>query len=366
MTLRTTRSEIGAAEALAQSQVDLAATSLEALLRFGIRDGQNPRLLFGLTAAPPVALVVDAAHGRLRTVADLVGQRVALSAPGAAEHTWLTLLLARARLTPAQIQLTSVGAHGLDRALMTGEVRAALVPEPVASRVLGERRATLLADLRTPVATQKALGVPTVSAAIFVRAERRPGERELAAFTRGLLAAEERLGAEAKARAVAASVPKAVILAADTMVVIDGEALGKPEDTADAMAMLRRLRGREHEVMTGVAVIDHRGTRAWTDTAVSRVVMARYSDAVIERYAASGAPLDKAGGYAIQDLDGTLVDAVIGSYTNVIGLPLGLTGRLLASEGKGAVTAYFKNTAENGSKQELKLSFSVEGKVTVK
>jgi len=139
--------------------------------------------------------------------------------------------------------------------------------------------------------------------------------------------------AEAKARAVAASVPKAVILAADTMVVIDGEALGKPEDTADAMAMLRRLRGREHEVMTGVAVIDHRGTRAWTDTAVSRVVMARYSDAVIERYAASGAPLDKAGGYAIQDLDGTLVDAVIGSYTNVIGLPLGLTGRLLASAG---------------------------------
>jgi len=210
VTLRTTRSEIGAAEALAQSQVDLAATSLEALLRFGIRDGQNPRLLFGLTAAPPVALVVDAAHGRLRTVADLVGQRVALSAPGAAEHTWLTLLLARARLTPAQIQLTSVGAHGLDRALMTGEVRAALVPEPVASRVLGERRATLLADLRTPAATQKALGVPTVSAAIFVRAERRPGERELAAFTRGLLAAEERLGAEATGD-LATKLPKNVV-----------------------------------------------------------------------------------------------------------------------------------------------------------
>ena len=139
--------------------------------------------------------------------------------------------------------------------------------------------------------------------------------------------------AEAKARAVAASVPKAVILAADTMVVIDGEALGKPEDTADAMAMLRRLRGREHEVMTGVAVIDPRGAPAWIDTAVSRVVMARYPDAVIERYAASGAPLDKAGGYAVQDLGGTLIDAVIGSYTNVIGLPLRLTARLLASAG---------------------------------
>src|SRR5207247_823879 len=74
VTLRATRSEVGAAEALAQSQVDLAATSLEAFLRFGIREGQNPRVVFGLTAAPPVALVVDAAHGRLRTVADVAAQ----------------------------------------------------------------------------------------------------------------------------------------------------------------------------------------------------------------------------------------------------------------------------------------------------
>ena len=73
--------------------------------------------------------------------------------------------------------------------------------------------------------------------------------------------------------------------------------------------------------------------RAWTATEISCVVMARYPDALIERYAASGAPLDKAGGYAIQDLDGVLVDAVVGSYTNVIGLPLGVTARLLASAG---------------------------------
>ena len=135
--------------------------------------------------------------------------------------------------------------------------------------------------------------------------------------------------AEVKARTVAPSAPAAVILAADTMVVIDGEALGKPADPAEAVAMLRRLRGRAHEVMTGLAVIDAHG-RTWTATEVSRVVIARCPDALIERYAASGAPLDKAGGYAIQDLDGVLVDAVIGSYTNVIGLPLGLTARLLA------------------------------------
>ena len=210
VTVRATRSEVGAAEALAQSQVDLAATSLEALLRFGIRDGQNPRVLLGLTAAPPVALVVDAAHGRLRTVADLSGQRVALSAPGAAEHAWLTFILARARLTPAQVHLTSVGTQGLERALMSSEVRAAFVPEPVASRLLAERRAMLLADLRTPAASQKTLGVSTVSAAIFVRAERRPGERELAAFTRAILAAEERLGTDA-AGDLAAKLPKNVV-----------------------------------------------------------------------------------------------------------------------------------------------------------
>ena len=194
VTLKTTRSEVGAAEALAQSQVDLAATSVEALLRFGIRDGQNPRLVLGLTAAPPVALVADAGRGaRVRSVGDLGGQRVGLSAPGASEHAWLTLLLARARLTPAQVHVISVGARGIERALMSGEVHAVLAPEPTAARLLAERRTALLADLRTPAAALQALGVSTVSAAVFVRAERRPGERELAAFSRAILAAEERL-----------------------------------------------------------------------------------------------------------------------------------------------------------------------------
>jgi septum formation protein len=139
--------------------------------------------------------------------------------------------------------------------------------------------------------------------------------------------------AELKARAVAASQPSRVVLAADTMVILDGEALGKPADAATAVAMLQRLRGREHEVMTGVAVLDGRTARMWTGTEESRVVMARYPDAVIERYVDSGAPLDKAGGYAVQDFDGALVDAVVGSYTNVIGLPLRLTVRLLTSAG---------------------------------
>jgi hypothetical protein len=81
VTVRPTRSEVGAAEALAQSQVNLAATSLEALLRFGAREGQSPRVLLGLTAAPPVALVVSTSHaGRVRNLGDLSGLRVGISA----------------------------------------------------------------------------------------------------------------------------------------------------------------------------------------------------------------------------------------------------------------------------------------------
>jgi septum formation protein len=137
--------------------------------------------------------------------------------------------------------------------------------------------------------------------------------------------------AETKAAVVAAKDPSSVVLAADTMVIVDGEALGKPASPADAIAMLRRLRGREHEVMTGVAVVHAAGKHAWRSTEVSRVIMARYGDALLEEYVRSGAPLDKAGAYAVQDLDGRLVDAVAGSYTNVIGLPLGLTARLLTA-----------------------------------
>jgi len=136
-----------------------------------------------------------------------------------------------------------------------------------------------------------------------------------------------------KARAVAARVGAGVVLAADTVVVIDGAVLNKPAAPEEARDMLVRLRGREHEVVTGVAVVDAGTGQAASSTAVSRVLMAAYPDATIAAYVASGAPYDKAGGYAIQDLDGRLVDGVIGSYTNVVGLPLEATRRLLAAFG---------------------------------
>ena len=140
-----------------------------------------------------------------------------------------------------------------------------------------------------------------------------------------------------KARAVAARATQGVVLAADTVVVIDGMVLGKPADPEEARGMLRRLRGRGHQVITGVAVVDAATGRAESTAVVSRVVMAAYPDATIAAYVASGAPFDKAGGYAIQDLGGTLVDGVVGSYTNVVGLPVDATRRLL--ERCGVVSA---------------------------
>ena len=136
-----------------------------------------------------------------------------------------------------------------------------------------------------------------------------------------------------KARAVAARAGEAVVLAADTVVVLDGAALGKPADPEEARAMLRRLRGREHKVITGVAVVDTRTGREASLAVVSRVRMAVYSDTTLESYVASGAPLDKAGAYAIQDLGGALVERLAGSYTNVVGLPVEETRRLLADFG---------------------------------
>jgi septum formation protein len=128
-------------------------------------------------------------------------------------------------------------------------------------------------------------------------------------------------------------VGEGVILGADTVVVVDGEVLGKPVDPADARAMLRRLQGREHEVITGVAVVDARTGRSGARAVVSRVRMAEYGEPEIERYVATGEPLDKAGAYAIQGQGGALVAGLEGSFSNVVGLPLEETAGLLAAFG---------------------------------
>ena len=97
--------------------------------------------------------------------------------------------------------------------------------------------------------------------------------------------------------------------------------------------MLRALRGREHEVITGVALVEAPSGREETAAVVSRVLMRGYSEAEIEGYVASGEPFDKAGAYAVQAAGGALVEKVDGCYTNVVGLPLTTTRRLLVGSG---------------------------------
>ena len=134
--------------------------------------------------------------------------------------------------------------------------------------------------------------------------------------------------------------PDGVIIAADTIVVIDGIVLNKPVDTTEARKMLRQLAGREHFVYTGMALIDGREQQA-TRFAIERstVTIAALHDDAIAAYVATGEPLDKAGAYGIQGIGGTLVRAVEGSYTNVVGLPLTPIYNLLAERGFAGMTA---------------------------
>ncbi|MBO3275071.1 Maf family protein [Pseudomonas schmalbachii] len=118
------------------------------------------------------------------------------------------------------------------------------------------------------------------------------------------------------------------VLGADTTVILDGRILGKPVDRDDSLAMLRALSGREHEVLTAVAVADR--NRCEARVVGSRVFFREISEAEAEAYWATGEPLDKAGGYAIQGLAAVFVSRVEGSYSAVVGLPLCETAELLA------------------------------------
>lgn len=139
--------------------------------------------------------------------------------------------------------------------------------------------------------------------------------------------------AEAKARAVAARHPAAMVLGADTTVVVDGDILGKPADDGEARAMLARLQGRAHQVLTGVALI--RGNWSRVDVATTDVWFAPMSAAEIDAYVASGEPMDKAGAYGIQGLASRYVSRIDGSYANVVGLPVAMVSALMAEYPRG-------------------------------
>jgi septum formation protein len=120
------------------------------------------------------------------------------------------------------------------------------------------------------------------------------------------------------------------VLGADTTVVVDGTILGKPAHEGEAIAMLLRLAGRTHQVMTGVALV---AGEELTALNISEVTFRAISPAEAIAYWASGEPLDKAGGYAIQGLGAVFTRELRGSYSSVMGLPLFETGQLLARAG---------------------------------
>ena len=123
------------------------------------------------------------------------------------------------------------------------------------------------------------------------------------------------------------NLPQKPALAADTTVVFDGEIVGKPDDAEHAARMLRALAGREHQVLTAVAVAMREQIE--TQISVSSVWFRELSDAEIRRYCAGGEPLDKAGAYAIQGRAGAFVTRINGSYSGIMGLPLAETVELL-------------------------------------
>lgn len=129
-----------------------------------------------------------------------------------------------------------------------------------------------------------------------------------------------------------AAAPGALVLGADTEVVLEGEVFGKPADAADAAAMLRRLSGRRHRVVSTVWLLD--AGREEHATSVSTVEFMTLDEAMIAAYVASGEPFDRAGAYAIQGRAGAFVRHLEGSYTGVMGLPLYETADLLRRFGR--------------------------------
>jgi septum formation protein len=138
----------------------------------------------------------------------------------------------------------------------------------------------------------------------------------------------ERLALE-KAEAVAAADPDAVVVAADTVVEIEGEVLEKPLDHRDAVRMLGKLSGNRHTVVTGVALVQRARGLAVSEIVRTKVLMTSLRPEQIEWYVSTGEPMDKAGAYAVQGIGAMFIEEIEGNYTNVVGLPLSTLFRMM-------------------------------------
>jgi len=135
--------------------------------------------------------------------------------------------------------------------------------------------------------------------------------------------------AEAKVRSISLLFSDSLIVGADTIVFLDGVFLGKPVDQDDAKKMLELLSGKNHQVYTGLAILDTSTGKMLSKVSCTDVRFKRLSQEVIAAYVASGEPLDKAGAYGIQGDGGVFIADIVGSYSNVVGLPLELLREML-------------------------------------
>jgi len=126
----------------------------------------------------------------------------------------------------------------------------------------------------------------------------------------------------AKANDVAAQQPKAIVIGADTIVVLGKMIIGKPKNKKDAVRILKSLSGKTHKVITGLAVVDTAKQRINATYVVTKVKMKKVKENAILDYVDSGRPLDKAGGYGIQEIEEMFIDRIDGDYDNVVGLPV--------------------------------------------
>lgn len=132
-----------------------------------------------------------------------------------------------------------------------------------------------------------------------------------------------------KAQAVAAKQKRAIVIGADTIVLLGKKILGKPKDKDEAIAMLKSLSGKTHKVITAIAVA-FPGKKIITDTTTTKVKMKKVSTKTIMEYVKSGKPMDKAGAYGIQEIEEIFIDHILGDYDNVVGLPVYKLQKLLA------------------------------------
>lgn len=211
VTLTIERSESDAAQAMARGRADIAATSLDAAYRLGHVKGAPPPLLFGLTAAPPVAILVSPGHKEtVRSPRDLRGQPVGLPGVGTPEQAMLATILARAGVKVHHVPLRSFSNRALAGALEQGEVAAAVMADPWVTRLVEETAVSILVDLRTRSDAARWLGAETVHAALFLRADAAVGEQDLVALAKALLRAVARVS-DAPAETLAAGLPASVI-----------------------------------------------------------------------------------------------------------------------------------------------------------